>query len=297
MRSAYLDLGTNTFELLIAEHESASKYRFIDRHLIPCFLGEGSYAKGKADQKSISRSQAALDTLKQRAENLGAEYIIAAGTSAMRDYGLQKLIEPIPNIQGRVIDGKEEARLVLNAMQEAAKGLQGNALYLDIGGGSVELSSTGHHSYSQSMNLGVRRLKEKLSIPDELRKEDELKIQNVLKGQLKDWPRLEKIEHLVGCSGTMETLFDLLHISTQDNTTLAVADAKEAYPKLERWISASLEDRLSEELIPDFRASMLPIGFSLINTLLRTFNVPKLYYSKFGLKEALFFEDIKKRYA
>lgn len=297
MKSAYLDLGTNTFELLIAEHHSARDYQFIDRHLIPCFLGEGSYSTGKADQKSIDRSLEALNALRQRAKDFGAEYIIAAGTSAMRDYGLKKLIETIPDIQGRVIDGKEEARLVRNAMMESARGLKGNTLYLDIGGGSVELSATGEIEYSESMNLGVRRLKENLSIPDEPAEEDIQKIEKALLDQLDKWPKLNQVQHLIGCSGTMETLFDLLQPEIISRPDLSESSSKHAITIMEKWIKAKLEDRLSEKLISDFRASMLPIGFCLINTLLKTYNIPKLYYSKFGLKEALFFEDIKERYA
>lgn len=281
--------------MLVVEHHSKNEFRFIQRFLIPSFLGKGSYSKYQANSESLSRSIEAIKSLESKALKLGATEIIAAGTSAMRDYQLSHILDDFPKIQAKVISGNEEAVLVKQAILQLTSKLKSNHLIMDIGGGSVEFSYIADNAFSVSLNAGVRRLQEQLGLGNQLDEQKQNKISEFLEKATQVFGKTQDIKALVGCSGTMETLFQLMDFNLDKD--LLRCDSKSALKVLNFWINSNQNQRDSEVLIPEFRAELLPIGFSIIRFYLEKFNIPSLYYSKFGLKEALFFEDLKHRYA
>lgn len=285
--------------MLLAEHEGIESYTFHKRLLEPCFLGKGSYLQQKSQTAQLQKAEEAIHRLIAAAKDFGATYILAAGTSAMRDYKLGPFLSSFPSLQASIISGDQEALLVKHAMQRSLPAtLEGNKVFMDIGGGSVELSYVSQQQeISHSFNTGVRRLQEVLNLPTQLTAKHITRIEDFLFKQKPEWNTLPKAEHLIDCSGTMETLFALLNSSKSVNDYLLQSPASNALACIDSWLFSTLDERLNETRIPHFRAELLVIGFSIIRYYLKSFGTSNLYYSKFGLKEGLFFEDLNTRYA
>lgn len=295
MISAYLDIGTNTFELLVVEHNSRQQFEFIGQRLLPVFLGRGSYQDNSAQKDRLEIALAALDECLEYAKLNGAASLQAYGTSASRDYQLSKHFEQIKGVEFKVISGNKEALIVKDAIKTITSHLAGPKLIMDIGGGSVELTSLNTEEQSVSLDIGVTRLQEKLNIGPQMNPNS---LQDLHSYLLEKSTQLnaQKTKHLIGCSGSMETFFDLLDKEVTRSKTLKSIPSAVAVPVLEKWIFSSEKEREANNRIPDFRKTLIPIGMSIILFYIQHFKIEWIHYSKYGLKEAMFFEDIKHYY-
>ena len=84
MRVAILDLGTNTFNLLIAEQDGAESFRILYNQKLPVKLGEGGINRGEIIPAAFDRGINAIVEHYQTISSFGAEKIKAFGTSALR---------------------------------------------------------------------------------------------------------------------------------------------------------------------------------------------------------------------
>ena len=136
-----IDLGTNTFNLLIA-HIKDANYKVLHKNKIAVKLGEEGIAKGFIAPNSYKR---VIDGLKFHKETL-IDYQIqnyyAVATSAIRssDNGTQ-FVEDVKQQLGiliNIIDGDKEADLIYNGVKQAVDFNEMPKLIIDIGGGSTE---------------------------------------------------------------------------------------------------------------------------------------------------------------
>lgn len=217
MRIASIDLGTNTFRILVAEsHNDRMKSLYIDRVITR--LG-GGFAK---DEKLISTDAAhrALGALKEFAkilERYGVEKTRAVGTSGIREsVNGARFVEEVKKETGidiEVISGEEEARLTVLGVLKSVSVASDRCVIFDIGGGSTEYVFVEGNVVKGlvSTGLGVVHLSEtflKSGIPS---KQDigvvSGEIRNVLFHELSFIPPADYNElTLVGTAGTLTTL-------------------------------------------------------------------------------------------
>src|SRR6478609_408551 len=138
---AIIDLGTNTFHLLIAEVING----IIVEHKklqIPVKIGEGGINKKTIAPPAFHRGLDALNVFRKTLNEFGIGAVIAHGTSAIRDAqnGGDFITEAHKqvNIQITMLSGEEEAELIYNGVKHAFPLPENNVLVMDIGGGSVE---------------------------------------------------------------------------------------------------------------------------------------------------------------
>jgi exopolyphosphatase / guanosine-5'-triphosphate,3'-diphosphate pyrophosphatase len=141
MRIAVVDLGTNSTRLLVADVEDGAVTE-VERRTTVTRLGEGVDASGRLSQGAIDRVLETTAAYREVVDRLGAERVAAVATSAMRDAdngpALRDTLLERFGIDARTISGEEEARLTfLGATSGRAAG-GGEALVIDIGGGSTE---------------------------------------------------------------------------------------------------------------------------------------------------------------
>jgi exopolyphosphatase/guanosine-5'-triphosphate,3'-diphosphate pyrophosphatase len=175
MRFATIDIGTNTAQLLVVEAAGDTLRRL---HAAERFvrLGEGVDASGKIGEAAQGRLHAALREHKQAAREHGAEQIVAAGTSALRDAAnrdavLERVQQEV-EFSVEILSGATEAAWSFAAACSACDDLTGPCLVVDVGGGSTELvagTDPGAHrpNYSAaivdraSLDVGCVRLTER----------------------------------------------------------------------------------------------------------------------------------------
>ena len=165
MRIAAIDLGTNTFRILIGEYQNGN-FEKIYRETNITRLGEGLFKSDLINEEAISRSISTLKKYRLITEKYNVNKTIAAGTSAFRNaLNAEVLIKYFKNETGIEIDiisGKKEAELTVKGVLNSLQTSLNQFFHLDIGGGSTEISyiSNGKIEFSHSFELGVVSLAE-----------------------------------------------------------------------------------------------------------------------------------------
>ena len=165
MRVAAVDLGTNTTRLLVADVADGRLEEVVRREAITR-LGESVDRRRILLPTSIARVRNVLVDYRREAETLGAERVLAVGTSAVRDAENGEAflgeVEWSYGFTTRLLDGDEEAALMVRGVA-SDRTLEPGTLVVDIGGGSTELVLTGPEgTTSVSTEAGSVRLTERL---------------------------------------------------------------------------------------------------------------------------------------
>jgi exopolyphosphatase/guanosine-5'-triphosphate,3'-diphosphate pyrophosphatase len=142
VRLATIDVGTNTAQLLVVEtgEEGLRRIHAAERVVR---LGEGVDARGRIGEDAQARLLEALRAHEAAARSHGADRVVAAGTSALRDAANRTaVLDAVRAETGLTIDllsGEQEAAWSFAAACGAIDSLAGPCLVVDVGGGSTEL--------------------------------------------------------------------------------------------------------------------------------------------------------------
>ena len=138
---AVLDLGTNTFNLLLAECQGNS-WSEVFACRIPVKLGQGAIHEGFIAADRFARGIDALIVYRQMLHNYGCSKSVVLATSAIRDAeNGKRFIEAAKEFAGfdiRAISGDEEAELIYDGVIQSLPQSEDTDLIMDIGGGSTE---------------------------------------------------------------------------------------------------------------------------------------------------------------
>jgi exopolyphosphatase / guanosine-5'-triphosphate,3'-diphosphate pyrophosphatase len=160
MRVAAVDLGTNSTRLLVADVDGG-RVEEVMRLSEITRLGEGVDERRKLLPLPVARVRNVLSDYRREAERLGAERVLAIGTSAVRDAENGEAflgeIEWSYGFATRLVTGDEEAGLTLRGVA-SGRPLDDGTLVLDVGGGSTELITTSERT---SIDVGSVRLAER----------------------------------------------------------------------------------------------------------------------------------------
>ena len=143
VRLAAIDIGSNAIRMVVAEH-SPQGLILLKKFRFPIRLGADVFEKGQISAKNLKLSARTFKKFKELTVKYKVTKLQAVGTSALREAKNQKafveLIRRKSNIRIDVIDGVEEARLIHLAVKREVNLENAQALLIDIGGGSVELT-------------------------------------------------------------------------------------------------------------------------------------------------------------
>jgi exopolyphosphatase / guanosine-5'-triphosphate,3'-diphosphate pyrophosphatase len=171
-RVAAVDLGTNSTRLLVADVEGDERLKEVVRLLTITRLGEGVDERRRLLPVPIARVRNTLAEYRRELEAHGAERTLAIGTSAIRDAENGEAflgeIEWSYGFATRLLDGDEEAALMLRGVAAGRNGSLDDTLVVDIGGGSTELvlSANGGPPASTSLDVGCVRVTERFLSSD-----------------------------------------------------------------------------------------------------------------------------------
>ncbi|MBL9004173.1 MAG: Ppx/GppA family phosphatase [Myxococcales bacterium] len=164
MKIAAIDVGTNSFHLLIGQVSADGQVVPIERAKDMVRLGDSAFGTGVISAEAFARASEALRNFKRLAERHHCDGIVAAATSATReaDNGgdFVRAMRDETGIDLQVISGEEEARLIYLGARSVLPLASRRALLVDIGGGSVEVmvGDSRELYFQRSLKLGVLRL-------------------------------------------------------------------------------------------------------------------------------------------
>jgi len=139
---AAIDLGSNSFHMIVARLEESGTLSVIDRLRENVRLGGGLDEKGNIDESAQERAFACLETFAQRIHSLPNSAVRVAGTNTLRvAKNAPAFVEKAEDILTHpieIIAGREEARLIYLGVAHGLATKDGKRLVVDIGGGSTE---------------------------------------------------------------------------------------------------------------------------------------------------------------
>ncbi len=298
-RLAVIDLGTNTFHLLIVERKEG-KLINLHQERIAAKLGVGGINQNIITEAAIIRALNALTEFKIRLDAYGVKEIFCFGTSAIRNATNQEyLVERIKSATGiavKVISGDEEAELIYKGVSAAIiMELEPN-LIVDIGGGSVEfiIANKDEIFWKHSFEIGGQRLIEKFKPHDPIKVEEINSLEEYFKDQLNGLlEQLKKYKpiSLVGSSGSFDTLSEI-YCTTEElpynpkspETPLSI----EAFYSIHQLLtSKNREERMKIPGMIELRVDMIAVGSCLIKFLLDSYDFQSIRVSTYSLKEGV----------
>lgn len=303
---AIVDLGTNTFHLLITKILPGHSFSIIERLQIPVKIGEGM-KNNKISEEAITRGLEAIQEIKELMDGYEIAKIKAVGTSALRSsINAKDFLKKANKILGseiEVISGDREATLIYYGVRWAVGMWEEPAMIIDIGGGSVEFIIANKYKifWKQSFDVGASRLIQKFPHPFPINEALKTEIENYLRRQLK--PLFEickkyKLHALIGASGSFET-YTLLEIHyflflDIDRLPLMHPIQMDNYAEIRDMILGATKEQLyGMKGMAAFRIEMMVVSTILKDLILRETGINKLYYSDYALKEGVLWETLK----
>jgi exopolyphosphatase/guanosine-5'-triphosphate,3'-diphosphate pyrophosphatase len=298
MKKAIIDLGTNTFHLIIFEGKN-----FLFKSSMASKIGQGGINQGIITEEGIQRALNVLNIFKEKLIEfeLNTENVFAFGTSAIRNASNQsEFVERVKNetdINITVIDGEKEAELIYKGVSQAVK-VDKNALIVDIGGGSVEfiLCNPDKILWKRSFEIGGQRLMERFMKKDKISQSEMSRLDEYLRQEL--LPLTNAVhqyqpEVLIGSSGSFDTLNDMLYCKNTGSfapTDIVGFDypISEFWKAFEQLAFANHEERMQIGGMIPLRVDMIVVAVCLIKFVLQTYNIQEIKISNYALKEGAF---------
>jgi exopolyphosphatase / guanosine-5'-triphosphate,3'-diphosphate pyrophosphatase len=294
---AVLDLGTNTFNLLIAEKGLHTLYK--EKNGVK--LGKEGITKGFISAEAYERAINTVSHYKEIIDQYQVSKVVAVATSAFRNarngYQLVKDIKAKTNIDVVTITGEKEAELIYYGVKAAMDLGKSTSLLLDIGGGSVEFIICNNDKifWKGSYEIGGQRLLDMFQHSDPLSVEDTENLVNYLNEKLVTLFEATdefKPSTLVGASGTFDTLCDIdcktkgldFNIEQEKEYTLMLDSFEKIFFDL---TSKTREERLEIPAMIDMRVDMIVVASSLVYFILHRLTIQKIRISSYSLKEGV----------
>lgn len=302
--TAIIDLGTNTFQLLVATRGNISEpMQIICQLQRPVQLGLGAMETGLLQENAMERALMALTEFRAVALANGCQntQIHAIGTSILRRASnTPQFVADVHHRLGikiQVISGIEEADLIYHGIFHSLPQPWGpTSLVMDIGGGSVEfiLFKGSNILYKVSLELGGLRL---LSLFQQDGQFDLSRLDDMQAYILDQMKPLftacseHKPSVLIGAAGAFETIWDL---ANADMPTRVIPSASnlvitQFYQQKKMVEETDFEGRQSIRGMKAFRAGILPYANVLIATVLKELAIKNMWVSSYSLKEGYWF--------
>lgn len=292
MNVAVIDLGSNTFHLLIVEIIKGKPFREVYRKRDFTALCEGGIDQLR--QSSIDTGLEACRFFNTMMKEFQVEHALITGTAALRfAANANDFITPAEEIFGQsldIINGQEEAELIfkgihlIHEMKEAT-------LIMDIGGGSTEfiIAKEGQIQWKHSFKLGVGVMYADYHRSEPIDEKDETALRLHIRNELDDLKQIlskNNIHTMIGASGSFEVLESMSGLEIENDIAHEIT-IQNSTNIIQNIIKADYQKRLSMEGLPRDRAKYIVVAMILIDEVLLLAKPQKVIVSPFALKEGL----------
>ena len=288
---AAIDVGSNAARLLIKQvnvddngQAEAVKLLFLR---IPLRLGMDVFANGCISEEREREFIATMKAYRQLMKVYSVNSYRACATSAMRDAkngkSIIKKIKDKAHIKLDIITGSEESKIIYdNHLSNISS--EGCFLYVDVGGGSTELSfiCDGERIYSHSFNIGtIRLLKNKVKREDIIKMKTEINRITLGRGDIK----------IIGSGGNINKLFRLA-TKKKSLDFLPVDILQEEYDELSRM---SVEERMAKYGLKPDRADVIVPAAEIFLHIAAGSHAKEILVPNLGLADGIINELIRKK--
>lgn len=281
---AAIDIGSNGARLLIKRFDcdpaSLQPIRKVLFLRIPLRLGRDVFTLGKISKQRFKMMLHMMKAFEELMELYEVKEYWACATSAMRDAEngakVLKAIEKECGIKLKIIPGSEEARLLCNNLLEHTETSVGNYAYVDVGGGSTEISllHDGILAESHSFNVGTLRMLGGQVAPEEWEN---------MKQLLADYAREFDSIRIVGSGGNINRLYKMVR-EKGTGKTLPVEQLRDVYEKL---APLSVEERQQTYGLKDDRADVIVPAAEIFLTVAQSLQCNEIMVPNISLADCI----------
>jgi len=302
MRLAIIDMGTNTFNLLVVEVFDKTKYKIVFKDKAGVKLGKGGINKKIITPEAFERGINAIENHIKNINKFNTDKIIATATSGVRSTeNGEEFVKTIENKFGlkvQIISGDEEAELIYRGVKQAVKFNNENILILDIGGGSNEfiIANSKGLIWKHSFNLGIARLLDMFKPSDPISINEIDKVEKYIDSELDIlYDAVEKYQpkKLIGCSGTFDSFRSMIlaknggipeEVKKSNFYPINLADYDFLHKDL---LKSTVEDRKKMKGLELIRVEMIVLASIFVNFIIYKFDIKSLTQSAFAIKEGM----------
>ena len=304
MRVATIDIGTNSIHMIVVEIGSDRAFEVIDREKLMVRLGGGGLDGRALTDTAMGTALQALSRFRRLAEAHKVDEIVASATSAVREAdnapAFLERIERETGVRVKVISSTEEARLIHLAAAYGVDMSGGDAVVIDIGGGSVEitLGSATHVTFARSFKVGVIRLTDRFVQADPLSSSAERKLAKHIEREVAEYLddlMAHGFDQVIGTSGTILSLGSI--IAGTDDLRNHRVTAKQVHGLRQRLVSLDLEARLRIPRLDPRRGDLIVAGSVLLDTILQRLGATEMTLCDLALREGLVLDYIERNQA
>jgi exopolyphosphatase/guanosine-5'-triphosphate,3'-diphosphate pyrophosphatase len=282
VRFAAIDIGSNAVRLLLCNvYDDNNEPVFKKAELVrmPIRLGEDAFRYRRISEDKIAQLAKTMRAFKLLIEVFGAVDYRACATSAMREAENRKeVIQAVKEQSGieiEVVDGKMEAQIIYSNHIAEHLAHDQSYLYIDVGGGSTELTlfADNHIIASQSFNVGTIRL-----LQEQVSKETWSYFKDWVRDKTRDYQPLTAI----GSGGNINKIFKMA--DRKENKPLTIDRIREIYDYLRLH---SVEERITRLGLNPDRADVIVPAARIFLTVMKTAGIDRIIVPQIGLSDGI----------
>lgn len=283
MRFSAVDIGSNGVRMLFTEvfknSDGDDLFRKISLIRLPIRLGEDAFLHGKIKKARSEKLIKSLMAFKMLNEVYGVIDYRVCATSAMRDSSNSKeLILSIKQKTGidiEILKGKEEAEMIYENHIAESMNPKGCYLYVDVGGGSTELSlfKKGKRIKSESFDVGTLRIKNNI-------------VKNQAWEDMKSWLTRYSDKHdplmIIGTGGNINRLYKLAKL--KDYAPFYIKQLKDLNSTLSKL---TLREKVEKLGLRQDRADVIVPASEIFLKIMKWSNISEIMVPKLGLADGI----------
>ncbi|ETZ23688.1 MULTISPECIES: exopolyphosphatase [Pedobacter] len=282
LRYAAIDIGSNAVRLLIADISKTEKgYSYKKNTLVrvPLRLGDDAFLDHRLSDRKVEDLVKTMSAFKNLMDVYHVSEYLACATSAMREAenGAEviKRIKEVADLDLEIIEGQREANIIYANHIEENLDAKKSYLYIDVGGGSTELSVFVNKEpvASKSFDIGTIRI---------LDNQDKDETWEDMRLWVKENTKNLKNVAGIGTGGNINKLFRMS--DEKDGMPLSFLKLKGLYNQLN---GHSLKERISVFGLNPDRADVIIPACEIYITLMKWTGIKQIYVPKVGLVDGI----------
>jgi exopolyphosphatase/guanosine-5'-triphosphate,3'-diphosphate pyrophosphatase len=281
---AAIDIGSNAVRMLISNiiEEKGKEPKFKKSSLVrvPIRLGQDAFTTGEITEANIVKMKDTMNAFRLLMKSNGVVKYMACATSAIREANngeaVVSMIKEASDINIEIIDGKKEAAIIASTDLKTFINQDSNYLYVDVGGGSTELTifSNGRIIKSKSFKVGTVRLIN--NMVDE----------PVIWEKIKSWIEINTAELgkmiMIGSGGNINKIHKLTGKTVDKPLSYIFLNAQYHF-----FNAMSYSDRISEIGLNPDRADVIIPALKIYLNAMKWSGSKKMYVPKIGLSDGM----------
>lgn len=302
-RKAIIDIGSNSIKFFVGELAADRTITTVLDTNDIARLGEGLDKTGQISPEAMERNVAAVAAFRAKAEELGADQVVAVGTMALRNAkNSGEFVEKVKaacGVEVQIIPGEEEARLSYLAILSGLPLQGGDLVVFDTGGGSTEFIF-GHGTEvikRFSVNLGAVRITENYLKSDPVTPDEVKAALAQIDKEFAEAGVEGSPAQLVGMGGTVTSMGAVKHKMAKydpdviQGSALTRGDIK---AQIDEYSAKTIEERRSITGLQPKRADVILAGACILDVITRRLGVDQLTISDRGLRHGLAYDLFQK---